>query len=102
MLRFFWWRELIVSGEDFKARFSLIGEPVGNDENAGCCQQGIDDVRQSVVSAVEALIGEQPGVGVLDDAAHGAQPGAVRLASLADQRQNTLGRAKRAVLGAVI
>src|SRR3954468_15077122 len=28
-----------------KARFSLIGEPVGDDENAGCCQQRIDDVR---------------------------------------------------------
>ena len=39
---------------------------------------------------------------MLDNAAHGAQPGAVRLASLADQRQDALGRAKSAVLGAVI
>ena len=39
---------------------------------------------------------------MLDDAAHGAQPGAVRLAPLADQRQDARGRAKPVVLGAVI
>jgi hypothetical protein len=41
-----------------KARFSLICEAVGDDEHAGCCEQRIDDVRQSVVAAIEALIGE--------------------------------------------
>jgi hypothetical protein len=41
-----------------KARFSLIREPIGDDENAGCCEQRIDDVRQSVVAAIEALVGE--------------------------------------------
>src|SRR3954451_13884535 len=92
----------LFSGCTTKARFSLIRDPVGDDEDAGCCQQGIDDVRQSVVAAIEALVGEQPGVGVLDNAANGAQPGAVRLSALADQRQDTLGRAKPAVLGAVI
>src|SRR3954470_12659969 len=85
-----------------KARFSLIREPVGDDENAGCCQQRIDDAGQSVVAAIEAFVGEQPSVRVLDDAAHSAQPGAVRLAPLADQRQDALSRAKPAVLGAVI
>src|SRR3954462_11345074 len=85
-----------------KARFSLIREPVGDDENAGCCQQRIDDARQSVVAAIEAFVGEQPSVRVLDDAANRAQPGAVRLASLADQRQDALDGAKAAVLGAVI
>src|SRR3954465_5975120 len=84
-----------------KARFSLIREPVGDDENAGCCQQRIDDVRQSVVATVEALVGEQPSIGVLDNAANGAQPGAVRLAALADQQQDALSLAKPAVLGAV-
>ncbi|MGH7054177.1 MAG: transposase, partial [Stellaceae bacterium] len=43
-----------------KARFSLIREPVGDEENAGCCQQRIDDDRQSVVPAIAALVGEQP------------------------------------------
>ena len=85
-----------------KARFSIIRELVGDDEDAGCCQQRIDDVRQPVVTAIEALVGEQPSIGVLDNTAHGAQSGAVRLASLADQRQDSLGRAKLAVLGAVI
>src|SRR3954451_13310566 len=85
-----------------KKRFSEIGDPIGDDEDAGCCQQRIDDVRQSVVAAIEALVGEQPSIGVLDNTAHGAQSGAVRLASLADQWQDSLGRAKLAVLGAVI
>ena len=85
-----------------KARFSLIREPVGDDENAGCCQQRIDDDRQSVVAAIEALVGEQPSIGVLDNTANGAQSGAVWLAPLADQRQDALGCAKPAVLGAVI
>src|SRR4051812_19130548 len=71
-----------------------IRESVGDDENAGCCQQRIDNARQPVIPAIEALIGEQPSVRVLDDAANGAQPGAVRLAPLADERQDALGRAK--------
>src|SRR3954447_10439587 len=91
-----------LSGCTTKARFSLIREPVGDDENAGCCQQRIDDVRQSVVATVEALVGEQPSIGVLDNAANGAQPGSVWFAPLADQRQDALGRAQPAVLGAVI
>src|SRR3954451_8579370 len=59
-------------------------------------------ISQPVVAAIEALVGEQPNVRVLDDAASGAQPGPVRLASLADKRQDAFGRAKPAVLGAVI
>jgi hypothetical protein len=85
-----------------KARFSLVREPVGDDKNAGCCQQRIDDDCQFVVPAIEALVGEQPGICMLDDAANGAQPGAVRLGPLADQRQDALGRAQPAVLGAMI
>src|SRR5215210_6539308 len=92
----------LLAGCTTKARFSLVREPVGDDENAGCCQQRIDDDGQPVVAAIEALVGEQPSIGVLDDAANGAQPGAVRLAPLADQRQDALGRAKSMVLGAVI
>ena len=89
-------------GCNTKARFSLIREPVGDDENAGCCQQRIDDARQSVIAAIEALVGEQPSVHVLDDTANGAEPGAVRLAPLADEQQDALGHVKPAVLGAVI
>src|SRR3954454_20048798 len=85
-----------------KARFSLIREPVGDDEDTGCCQQRIDDARQSVVPTIEALVGEKPSVCMLDDAAFGAQPGAMRLAPFADERQDTLGRAQPAVLDAVM
>src|SRR3954470_16558068 len=65
------------SKDDFKARFSLVREPVSDDENAGCRQQRIDDGCQFVVAAIEALVGEQPGIRMLDNAANGAQPGAV-------------------------
>src|SRR4051812_50183221 len=83
----------------FKARFSLIREPVGDDEDAGCCQQRIDDHGQSVVAAIEALVGEQPSICVLDDAAHGAQPRAMRLGPFADEWQGALGGAKTPGLG---
>src|SRR3954467_11083763 len=33
-----------------KERFSIIREPVGDDENAGCCQQRIHGARQPVVA----------------------------------------------------
>ena len=39
---------------------------------------------------------------MLDNTANGAPPGAVRLAFLADERQDALGCAQPAVLGAVI
>src|SRR3954451_24445892 len=87
----------VFSSRLFKERFSIIREPVGDDENAGCCQQRIDGARQPVVAAIEALVGEQPSIRMLDNAANGAQPGAVRLTSLADQRQDALDRAKPAV-----
>jgi hypothetical protein len=48
----------IIHNSDYKARFSQIREPVGDDEKAGCCQQRIDNDRQSVVPAIEALVGE--------------------------------------------
>src|SRR3954447_22161102 len=51
-----------LSGCTTKERFSLIREPIGDEENAGCGQQPINDNGQSVVAAIEAFIGEQPSI----------------------------------------
>ena len=41
-----------------EARFSVIDDPVGDEEMRDCCQSRINDPRQSVVPAIEALVGE--------------------------------------------
>ena len=57
-----------------EARFSVIDDPVGDEEMRDCCQPRINDPRQSVVPAIEALVGEQPSVRMLDDAASRTEP----------------------------
>jgi hypothetical protein len=45
-------------------------------DGARCKKIGIDEARQSIVTAIEALVGDQPRVRVLDNAVDSAQPGA--------------------------
>ena len=50
------------------------------------------------MSSIEALVVEQPCVGVLDDGADGAESGAVPGTDLADQRLDALAQAEPAVV----
>src|SRR3954468_21426319 len=43
----------------FKVQSSEVNEPVGDNENAGCCQQRVVDDRKHVVVTIEGVVGEQ-------------------------------------------
>ena len=43
----------------FKVQLSEVDEPVGDHENAGCCQQRVVDGRKHVAVTIEGLVGEQ-------------------------------------------
>src|SRR3954454_10462 len=90
------------SGCETKGRFSELAEAVGDDENAGGSQQGQDDAAESVLTPIQALVGQQPGAVVLDHVADRAQPRAVRLAYPADLGLDAVPQTHPAVLGAVI
>ncbi len=52
--------------------------------------------------AIQALVGEQPGIGVLDDTADLAMASAMRLADLADDWLDAVTQAKPSVVGAIV
>src|SRR3954469_8926289 len=85
-----------------KARFSERAEAARDDEDAGGGQECQDHAAQPVLAAVQPLVGQQPRAIVLDHAADRAEPRAVRLAHLADERLDALARAEPAVGGAVV
>jgi len=83
-----------------KARFSELNEASRDDKDAGCGEQRIDNGAQSVMATIQAFVGEQPSVGVLNDTADLAQAGAVRLAGLADHGLNAFTQAEPSIVGA--
>jgi hypothetical protein len=54
------------------------------------------------MSSVEALVVEQPGVGVLDDGANDTKTGAVLGTNFPDQRLDAFAQAEPAIIGAVV
>lgn len=72
-----------------------------DNNDAGCGEQCTDDGPQPVMAAIQAFVGEQSSIGVLNDTADWAEAGAVRLADLADDRLDAVTQAEPAVVGAV-
>jgi hypothetical protein len=81
---------------------SKIGEPVGDDKDVGGGEQGLNDIGGAVMAAVEALVVEKLGVGILHDGADGAEPGAVFDPLVPDHGLNALAQAQPAIVGAVV
>lgn len=54
------------------------------------------------MSAIEALVHQQPGDGILDNTPDGAETGAVLVATRSDQRQNSVSAAAFAIVLAVV
>ena len=85
-----------------KGRFSERGEAVGDDEDGGRGEQREYDPPQPVLPSIQAFVRQQPSTAVLDDASNLAEPGAMRLADLADVRPDSIAQAVPAVVGAVV
>src|SRR3954451_13139500 len=91
-----------IKGMCHKRWLSEISKPVGDDQNAGICEQRLNDAGRPVVAAGKALVAEEPGVDVLHDGADGAEPAAVVHAFVPDYGSDALAQAEPAVIGAVI
>ena len=71
-------------------------------EDAGGLKQGLDDEAEPVIAESQALVIEQPSVGILDDGTDNAEPGAVVGTDLADYGLDALAQTEPAVVGAVV
>jgi hypothetical protein len=85
-----------------KRRLSKIGEPVGDDKDAGGGKQGLNDGGRAVVSSIQAFVVEQPSIDILHDGADGSEPGAVLNAFVPDHGPDALAQAEPTVIGAVV
>lgn len=85
-----------------KALFSLLGQPMCHNVDAGEIEQRLDEEGRPIVPSVESLVGQQPRDCILNDVPDFSETGAMCVFAPPDERLHALFATERAIETAVV